>query len=104
MVKAVISETVSDATGMSPRALGRALSYAFLLTAVIGGIFWLVATMKWSSKVYHDENVINAMYEDTNGVTLTGASRKDYFSYQLLNICFQAVVVSILLYFVFKHH
>ena len=74
-----------------------ALGYTFIITALAAAIAWIVyVAYAVKHKVLGDE-VFDA-------ASLTGDQGKGVTNLETADVCFQAVVASVLLYFVARHH
>lgn len=75
-----------------------ALGYTFIITAVAAAIAWLVyVAFAVDNKVLGDE-VFNTAGEHGE------KQKKGITNLETIEVCFQAVVASVLLYFVARHH
>ena len=75
----------------------QSVSYLFMLGAIGAAVAWFIYVAKWTDKVYTNEAVST---NDLNGTN----DRKEGFFFDVVTLCFQALVASVLLYFVFRHH
>lgn len=73
------------------------VAYLFLATALAAGIAWVVFVAKAREHDMLGDNHPDATAPDT-------AFNKGSSNIRTADICFQAVVVSVLLYFVARHH
>lgn len=72
-----------------------ALGYTFIITAVAAAIAWLVYVVRAvDNKVLGDEKIGEHLEKEDKGAT----------NLRTVEVCFQAVVASVLLYFVARHH
>lgn len=91
MVRGVIDE-VEEVPAKGILMGMNALGYTFLITAVAAAIAWLVYVFKaTNSKALGDEKLTEMKAEGTSQL-------------ETIDVCFQALVVSVLLYFVARHH
>ena len=75
-----------------------ALGYTFIITAVAAAIAWLVYVVRAvDNKVLGDEEVSENPEKEEK-------QSKGATNLRTVEVCFQAVVASVLLYFVARHH
>ena len=76
------------------------LGYIFLAGAIGAAVAWMYYVAIWSMEVYDKVEGTNVNPE-FNGVDTKG---KESYSNYLIDISFQAVIASCLLYIAFRHH
>ncbi len=80
------------------------VAFLFLLGAISAVVAWIVFVAKWNLEVYR--KVDDSLVDKTISGQLAGNkfSLKDLLATEQFNICYQAVVASLLMYFAFKYH
>ena len=83
----------------------QSLGYLFMLGAIGAAVAWIFYLVQWVRKIYNNNAVFTAEVVDSDGAPFDQVSnRKEMFTFELMTVCFQAVVASSLIYFVFRHN
>ena len=104
--KEIIIEEKSEnsvMTGEAPKELKysfQILGYIFLLGAIGAAVAWIYYVAVWAMEVYNKIDGTDTNPEFNNG----DIKGKEAYSNYLIEISFQAVIASCLLYIAFRHH
>jgi divalent metal cation (Fe/Co/Zn/Cd) transporter len=77
------------------------VAFLFLLGAVAAAVAWMVYVAKFNIDYYRK---VNSNMTVADNITNNNITLKNTLTVDQYTICYQALVVSLLLYFSFKYH